>query len=303
MNKFIVNTIKLLFAGCSIAFIIPFFVAISTHWTPKIENLTFGHITYFGNSYERSLDYRNWIKSPNRPKGLILGSSTAYRNINSQILTSETNINWFNLGSTGQSPNISIILFKDLLRKAHIDYLLFDLYSEIYDNSGQESAFDLINNSTFPLSIKLRLFFVKPDFKLSQRLIYRHLQATFGGRVFRFESKNNGTYLLGGSTYSPYIKSKTFHDNKLKLPQLKLNNDLKEIISICNKNKIKLILNIAPIIGKKSRFEIKSPNILINDDLNKKTEWFYDDHHMHGQGSIEYTRSIARKMFLSQLIN
>ncbi len=303
MKFFLFNLTKLLIIFVLSSLTLSLFVAITTYWTPKIENLTFGHISNWGNTYERSLDFKNWNKLSNKPKGVILGSSTAYRNINSTILTQQTNINWFILGSNAQSPPVSLILFKNLIEKTNPDYIIIDIYGGVYENNGRESAYDLINNSTFPLSLKLKLFTLVPNYHSLQILIYRYLHEKIKGNLFIRKKKSNGKYIKGGSTFTPYKRFEIDKNDKLKFSRIKINKELRYIINYCDKKSIIVIINISPIIGRKQIYEIDYDKVIVNDDFNHRNDLFYDDHHMHGKGSVEYTKKLAEKLKLSKYIN
>ena len=303
MKNFVLNIIIFFISFMAFSVLLPLLIAISTQFTPIIEKYTFGHIPNWGDAYERSIDYQNWINSNNRPKGLILGSSTAYRNINTQILSNETNINWFNLGSSAQTPRVSLILLKDLLSKIEPEYLIYDVYSVLVDNPGHESAYDLISNSALPLNVKFQLFQINPNFNLFQKLIYRYFQLNLSSKIYRFHRDDNGIYLTGGSTYSPKPHSTFISVKNVVMNPLKLNNELKKIISSCRENHIKFILNISPIINIVNNNTIKDVDLIINDELNNKVDLFYDDHHMHGEGSIEYSKILAKKIIASNYIS
>jgi hypothetical protein len=103
-----------------------------------------------GSTLERYADFERWSKAEHsKPIALIVGSSTAYRNIDPYILDSLTRYTWFNLASSSQTVEVSAALAKiAYARLRRIDVLLIDVYPEISDIKNYESVYDWVNNST-----------------------------------------------------------------------------------------------------------------------------------------------------------
>lgn len=130
-------------------------IALSTNYTEIFEKYTFGNTDSNGFTHNRTLDFSNWISKKGK-KGLILGSSTAYRNINPTILSSN-DMEWFNLGSSLQTPDISLILLEHMLNKYKVEAVLFDYYPDIIEYNNFESTMDLIKNGNLSTQLKYQL--------------------------------------------------------------------------------------------------------------------------------------------------
>jgi hypothetical protein len=275
-------------------------VAISTNFTPRLETQLFGQTNEWGNSYNRITDFKSWEKSlSNGPKGIILGSSTAYRNINPFILDDVTKMNWFNLGSSSQSPVVSLALLKQITESpSHdISFVLFDVSVPVIDNNGYESVFDLITNSKLEVSHKLELFSIEPSLKMLNHLIYRSVKASLSGRDYLIKNQSNGEYLGKGFTCSPSANTE-FHlsDFESGVQSLRMTQEINEIIELCKEEKIQLIINVSPVLNHTTRIEIRSDNIITNDEFNDSTAIYFDALHFNCKGSAVYSRKLASKI-------
>ncbi|MFN5441131.1 MAG: hypothetical protein ACK5AR_04685, partial [Flavobacteriia bacterium] len=129
MRQFIRKILRTLLAFCLFISAGLLVIALSTNFTLKLELKSFGHMTHWGSSFARIDEFESWAhQKPTQARGLIIGSSTAYRNINPYILSSATHIDWFNYGSSGQPPKISYFLLQDAFKKTKLDYVLLDIY-------------------------------------------------------------------------------------------------------------------------------------------------------------------------------
>ncbi len=302
MKKFTLRLILIititLFAYVSLFFV----VGLSTLITPKIESITFKNLNIFGSTYLRSIDFNIWAKIKNaNKKGLILGSSTAYRNINPYILEEATNIDWFNLGSSAQSPNISLLLIKDAIQKTKIDYILLDLFSEYTNSNGNESAIDWIKNSNLSTPVKFRfLTESKLDVKKTNVFLYWSIKKQIPSKKYFSGLKNNGEYIGKGFVcYTPNSITNFNSQKNRKFRVIETNSTIQEIISLCKQKDIKLIINICPVIGLKNISTIEYPFVLNNDDFVKDTNnfrLFFDTCHMTCDGSKKYSYTIANKI-------
>ncbi|MFY8166949.1 MAG: hypothetical protein ACOVJ8_10170 [Sediminibacterium sp.] len=300
MNKFVKKILKLFFLFVLVRFLFYLFIAYSTNYTYRFLNLTYKGIATWGNSYERSLDYITWkSKKSNLPKGIILGSSTAYRNINTDVLTKQTNINWFNLGSSSQTSEVSSIILRKIIHSSDIKYVIIDIYGELSEKNSYESIFDLINNSRLSIDDKLKLFYIDPNPKLLDIMFYREIEQWISKKTLRTPSSSNGIYFRNGTTYSPNksneLKQRSTIINSLEIRE---NKHFQDIINYCNENELKLLINIAPILQTKHCVKIDFPNVIKNDELRTFQSLFYDSHHMTAEGAIQYSKLLGNKINL-----
>ncbi len=273
-------------------------VGISTLFTPQLERYLFGNISEYGNSYQRMEDFERWAASPSdQRRGVLLGSSTAYRNMNAEVLSQGTDINWFNLGSSSQTPEVSLALLKKAVDKVRLDYVLLDVYVEILDYEAEESVADLLYNSTLSFRDKWDLFLLAPTVKSFDRLLYRTIKAKVPAREIVIACLDNGEYLGKGSTYSPKpIQPVDLSGMEGGIQRVYLSPSLEAIHEFCKEKGLVLMVNIAPVLGKQTLVPPLPFPVILNDAFNHQQDLFYDSHHMHGEGAILYSRALSEKI-------
>jgi hypothetical protein len=275
-------------------------IALSTNWTLQYEYNYFGHRTHWGSSIERVAEFEQWAdQKTQQHKGLIIGSSTAYRNINPHLLSDQTHINWFNYGSSNQSPKMSYYLLEQALQQTHLDYVLLDIYGPIVSNDGLEAAFDLIYNAELNWWQKTQLLWHYPNTKLWLRYGYFYTKKMLPCPTYIIKDSTNGTYLKKGFVCSnqptlPYYNKVQKHQ---KAQQISDFPELPMIAKLCQANGTKLILNISPSLDGDFRLPSnfkKYPLIQIKAFHNP--HHFYDSHHMTCEGASEYTQRVGKKL-------
>lgn len=275
-----------------------FLIAFFSKKYPILEIKTFGTINNFGKTHHRICDFQNWNSLKLQRKGIVLGSSTAYRNINTEILDSNTDYQWFNLGSTSQTPEISFELLKYANQKKNISVVLFDLYIPLFSNTGEECALDLIKNSTLPFNTKLNIIRAsRKSIRNFNQLIYREIKNIFSIDN-NFDDYSNDHYRNKGfvTNYNPAkkIDIKNYQYFNLNYPLFN------EIRNYCNQNNIKIIFNVAPVVNVKYDYNVSNKlKIIFNQDFvtsNTKENSFYDSHHMTFIGSYLYTHNLSNKI-------
>jgi hypothetical protein len=272
-------------------------IALSTNFTLKLEQKSFGHMTHWGSSFARIDEFENWAgKKPTKARGLIIGSSTAYRNINPHILQVHSHIDWFNYGSSGQPPKISYFLLQDAFKKTKLDYVLLDIYPKVIALEGLESAHDLIYNSRLHPWLKTQLVVRYPNTKLLLRYLYFYTKRVIPSKAHIICMPTNGTYTGKGfvcSNQPGLNKFKAAHRVQ-KVPDFQT---LHDIAALCKVNGAQLILNINPELGKSFRLApiyrgfkvITSPNF-------QNPGHYYDSHHMTCEGANLYSEGVAMKL-------
>jgi len=279
-------------------FFINLIIAICSEKYPKIEIKTFGALNNFGKTHQRICDFQNWNKIKSHKKGIILGSSTAYRNINTAILDSNTNIQWFNLGSTSQTPEISFELLKYANEKKNISVVILDFYPPLLANNGEECTLDLIKNSNLPLITKFNIIKnSKKSIRIFNQLFYREIKRQLRLKN-HFDTYAKDIYTCKGFVTNNKAAIK-IENHQIK--NLNLNIPiLNQIQSYCEQYKIKLLINVAPIADVTYDTNVSNdPRFITNQDfINSKTKenCFYDSHHMTYLGSYLYTHHLANKI-------
>jgi hypothetical protein len=272
-------------------------IALSTNFTLKLEQNSFGHMTHWGSSFARIDEFESWAEqTPNKARGLIIGSSTAYRNINPHILQDHSHIDWFNYGSSGQPPKISYFLLQDAFKKTKLDYVLLDIYPDVIALEGLESAHDLIYNSRLHPWLKTQLVVRYPNTKLLLRYLYFYTKRIIPSKAHIIYDPTNGSYTGKGfvcSNQPGLNKFKAAHRVQ-KVPYFQT---LHDIAALCKANGAQLFLNINPELGKSFRLApiyrgfkvITSPNF-------QNPSHFYDTKHMTCEGANLYSEGVVSKL-------
>jgi hypothetical protein len=272
-------------------------IALSTHFTLQLEKKSFGHMTHWGSSFARIDEFENWARQkPNKARGLIIGSSTAYRNINPHILQEHTLVDWFNYGSSGQPPRTSYFLLQDAFKKTKLDYVLLDIYSGVAQLEGLESAHDLIYNSNLDGWLKTQLVCKYPNGKLLLRYLYFYTKQIIPSKKYIIHDPQNGTYLQKGFVCSnqPALKNFKKAKSKQRVPFIK---ELPAIAALCRQHGARLILNIAPSLEGPQILDpaYRAYRCIENREVQNPT-WFYDSHHMTCEGANLYSEGVVRKL-------
>jgi hypothetical protein len=297
MRQFVRKVLKTLSTFILFILVGLILIALSTNYTLKLEQKSFGHMTHWGSSFARIDEFENWAEQkPTMARGLIIGSSTAYRNINPQILQDHTHLNWFNYGSSGQPPKISYFLLKDAFKKTKLDFVLLDIYPDVIALEGLESAHDLIYNSRLHPWLKTQLVIRYPNTKLLLRYLYFYTKRVIPSKAHIIYNPTNGTYNGKGFVCSnqPGLNKFKAANRVQKVPDFQT---LHDISALCKANGAQLILNINPELGKTFRLDpiyrgfkvITSPNF-------QNSNHFYDSHHMTCEGANLYSEGMVIKL-------
>ncbi len=272
-------------------------IALSTNFTLKLEQKSFGHMTHWGSSFARIDEFESWAgQKPTKARGLIIGSSTAYRNINPHILQDRSHIDWFNYGSSGQPPKISYFLLQDAFKKTKIDYVLLDIYPKVIALEGLESAHDLIYNSRLHPWLKTQLVVRYPNTKLLLRYLYFYTKRVIPSKAHIIYDPTNGSYTGKGFVCSnqPGLNKFKTARRVQKVPDFQT---LHDIAALCKANGAQLILNINPELGKSFRLAPIYRGFKVITSTNfQNPSYYYDSHHMTCEGANFYSEGVARKL-------
>ena len=297
MRRFLTKLLQFMLLFLSCIWLCLALIALSTNWTLQYEYNYFGHRTHWGSSLERVAEFEHWAgQKSKQEKGLIIGSSTAYRNINPHILSEQTHINWFNYGSSNQSPKMSYYLLEQALQQSHLDYVLLDIYGPIVNNDGLEAAFDLVYNSDLASWQKTKLLWHYPNVQLWLRYGYSYTKNLLPCPTYIIHDSTNGTYLKKGFVCSnqPALSSSPRPKSKQQIPYF---DELPMIAKLCKANGTKLILNISPSLDGDFRLPSSFKKYpLIQIKAFRNPQHFYDSHHMTCEGANLYSKRIIEKI-------
>ncbi len=301
MKKLLLNIIRL--AGFFILFYISvnILIAASTAFTPKVEKLLlkFSAISEYETRRIKELD--EWMQQDeSRKTGLILGSSTAYMNINPQILSAQTGIDFFNCGSNCQAINYSCIILKHVLAKHKPDYILLDVYPGMWNTITTEAPTEWVVNYHSPHhAFILRMVSAEHSVILWNHYFYSMIKRCMPfAKYMEAETMEHSKYIGNGhvcfedaiadykAVYREYTSIKI--DNAIAL---------NEIERLCKDNNITLIILMPKMINTYVRKDIIKTTAHFIDVENVADETYYrDSHHMHCDGAERFSYWLAKRV-------
>jgi hypothetical protein len=133
---------------------------------------------------------------------LILGSSHAYRGIDTRLIGSPDKT-LFNLGSSAQTPIHTEILVQRYLTKLKPELVIYEIYPGTFTSDGVESTLDLMSNGPMDLTLA-RIALKQKNPAVFNTAIYALYREKFGlDKEFKQNiSENNDTYIPGGFVQS-----------------------------------------------------------------------------------------------------
>lgn len=275
-------------------------VQLSTH-TLAVEHAVYPRQIVAGNSYERTKDFTLWLNSNTKqPKGLILGSSTAYRNI---LPPANSTIHWFNAASSSQTLELSYSLLKFALEQNEsIQYVLVDVYPALLNTTSDESIQDWLvhSNQSFELSMYLLLHYF--NWNTAYYTSY-YLAKSYCANclVQRIPNSRNGTYLGNGAVESPELElvlsahADTFHVNQSS----KNWPYFHKMEELCKTHNVNLQIVLSPMLQTQV-YEIPHSWLNAHEMAPKDNSWYYDSHHMKGSGAKAYSDWLFQQLLLKQ---
>jgi len=237
---------------------------------------------------------------------LILGSSHAFRGIDTRIINSY-GFTAFNLGSSSQTPIQTKLLLKRYLDQLNPKLIIYDVYPHFFTTDGVESALNIIacdKNDTYSLEMARTI----NHLKIYNTLFYAYFRDLFDlNSRFFVEPITNGsdTYIPGG-----YVERETtkFSERTIQPkgfdPDQKQLQAFNDIVSLLNDKNIQLVLVNAPItselynsltnfpefdseISKYGTYYNFSQSFHLSDSLH-----FYDIDHLNQSGVEIYTNNL-----------
>lgn len=302
MRHFIINSIK--YFGFFCLFCIGYYlcVAASTAVTPSIETRLITCAGNYGYNFKRTKDLDTWLNNNNeQPKGIVLGASTAYKNIDPHVLSTKTGINFFNAGSSSQCLVHSASILQYITEQTDIKYLIIESYPGIWEYSSAEGSMDWVVNNYKPQrsfvldmvkhtnNIKLWNYWVYFSLKRSLPFTQDHLLC----------SPTQSIYKGDGFVYTPesIVRKNTTHESYSEMSDE--NKDaLRKITAICKEKNISAVLLMAKVfnadIDNSSLQDFGIP-IIDGNHFNIDSSYYYDSHHMYGRGTDSFSKWVAKE--------
>jgi hypothetical protein len=103
-----------------------------------------------GHQYTRLSEAGSWGSA----EVLVFGSSHAYRGFDPRIFQQE-GLSLFNLGSSSQTPYQTLRLVQNYTEQFHPQWVILEVYPEIFASDGVESALDFLANDDLDGSLLL----------------------------------------------------------------------------------------------------------------------------------------------------
>ncbi len=270
-----------------------------------------------GFTYERLQD----VKRKQNVDILILGSSRAYREFDTRIF-GHAGYNCFNLGSSSQTPQQTLLLLNRYLKKLNPSIILFEVSPDSFSLDGIESSMDIIANDENVMS-SLKLVLGYNNIKLYNTFFYSaywhslsRLEIHWGIDTHQKKTyaklKGTDTYIEGGYVEKENICFKHMQYEKQKWDyreeQFEAFNEIIKMIYDQNEN-IRLVLIQTPIT--QSLYHSYTNNRYFDSIMIQQKEYynfnemlqlddslyFYDAQHLNQDGV-----SIFNKMILSDIL-
>lgn len=277
-------------------------VAYSTRWTVNIEEYCFPRPRLLGGTYMRSVELDEWLAHKGEvTKGLLLGGSTVYRNINPDIFSQKTGMDFFNLGSSSQTlANSSVLLKYAVSSSGDIKNVILCIDHVLWENSGLECSTDwLVNNYNPSKKYVLDMVLVAGKPLIYSTYMYKLIKSTLPGTREYIDSviQNNEVYYHKGFVCSS-DETPRIMDAAVPIPEMSRKNRkaLHEIVRLCKENNIHLTFLVPRLINAEYDLsEIKrfNHNIIDASVAPVDTSLFYDNYHLYCKGTAQYTQWIA----------
>ena len=261
---------------------------------------------------------------------MFLGSSHCHSHYNPFIFDKELNINSFNYGSPGQSPNISYFLAEKAIDKFKPKVIVLDIYfaALLHSNATYESkvyAFSFL----FPLNKRIN-FIQSVRGKINPLSFFLMVQEWFGNDLVKFIASKTFGYSIQDTSYI----GKGFIERPNEMTEEELINsdfylkmaptiddiditlllDLKRTIEMIQRANIKVILVNAPLPPSElksiqnykkfhdlfeeiaSQYNIKYLDLNIENSFDWKPSYYSDAHHLSRKGADIYSIYLSERV-------
>ena len=239
---------------------------------------------------------------------LILGSSHAYRGIDTRIL-SKYGFDAFNLGTSAQTPLQTEFLLETYLKKINPRIIIFEVYPSMFTKLGVESSLDIFENTQDINRHAFNMAFRVNNIKTYNFLAYSTLEKLF---------LNNNNFEDKGSGLDCYIQKQGYVERVLSYNKdtiartrtwdfkKKQIMSFERILKLIESQGIELFLVQAPITKIRYEnisnteevdyyFRKKGNYINFNGKISLKDYYdFYDSTHLNQNGAEKFTYEIIK---------
>ncbi|PZU90107.1 MAG: hypothetical protein DI529_03585 [Chryseobacterium sp.] len=254
------------------------------------------------------------IEKENKIDILIFGSSLATRNYDARVFK-ENKYQYYNLGTSSQKPNLTNIIARKYFQIVKPKLVIIDVNPYLMLNPTRYENVSAIMNSRNSI-YDYDMFMTAPSLMAFNALIIKYTGIEEENRLKKLNdsiSEKKDRYISGG-----FITSNQIYDNKIKTPEIKINNfiplekqqeSLENLIDFLKKNNTDYILVLSPLnkkyFAEKSKVKIdkfrnlsrlyfsKYGNYIDSNTLeNYDCSDFMDFSHLNNKGSRKFVNSL-----------
>lgn len=267
---------------------------------------------YVHNTYGQMNTRLLEVDSLSNIDGLILGSSHAYRGLDTRIFKNYGH-NVFNLGSSSQTPIQSEYLYNKYYVQLNPKWVIIEVDPFSLSSDGVESSIDIIPKSKFDAQ---KLYFASqvPNIKVWNLILINMVYSAFGYYDQSFKDDNpldGDLYVEGGFVeklnYDKVSVGSVFPKRIVPLNNVQI-HALKRLAETIQREGRRLILVQSPIrksyydsveleVDYDSLMHSISPEFLNFNELEFfEDAFFYDDHHLNQLGVDKFNESLLLKL-------
>lgn len=278
---------------------------------------------------------------------LFIGSSHCYRSYNPEIADDILGVHSFNLGTSSQRIDGSLALLKEAVKRNDVSLVILDIYYDVIETYPQSERTELtstylisdylrpsVNKLTYLLKASSKEYYVNSfivgrrswkklfDYYYVRDLVKTKCSEEYINFDSNFETSDKSYYVSRGfwandSLLDDYVLSES-EEGAIHIDVSNINREwnesLQQMIDLCQKKDIKLILTASPL--PRSTFEridnydeyvefvkeqLKGTGVPYLDfslleetqSLTEGTLYFKDDDHLNRRGADEYTRLLC----------
>tara|TARA_Y100000385_G_C13027848_1_gene609307 strand:- start:371 stop:1309 length:939 start_codon:yes stop_codon:yes gene_type:complete len=272
MKKFVIN---MLFFGISTITLL-FLILISF----KTFHIYTNSDMYYGNEFNNAFKNRNY-------ELLSIGNSKSLSAIDMSTLKNEIGMSSVNLAYSSANMSVSKLTLESYLNKCIIIPKIVLLEVSWFSFNNRRTNLQSISGDLFLNDFKLFKHFDKYAFKMKS-----NIKTCLLNQLRNIFYSNNLTYSVRNKQLSPKKKSYTFKKEKMltTFPYLTagidelLLNDFYQIINMCKRNNIKLILYTSPEDQDYSKNQLDKGLIenVFKNSLNKYKNLYYLNYSLGG---------------------
>lgn len=301
MLKLLKNVLAFALFFAAFYFVLLLIIALSTTFTYKAENFMYKYSRISENELRKITEFYDWLEEEDSTeKGIILGSSTAYKNIDPAILTQKTGIDFFNCGTDAQHIAFSEKILRYVTEDHKINYLLLDVVPVLWENDSQESAIKWAAHNSYPYK-SFKMVAAENNITLWYYYFYFLMKRMIPSAKYAMEAplpnwvyKGKGHLCIDNATNINYVNPEKY--NKISTANIRA---LNRIAGICRDRNIKLIVSIPKVLNgdiDEKLVEVEGACFINAEDYSIDSFYLRDSHHMSCNGAARYSQWLGDQL-------